>query len=83
MGYGDAPDGSDRICIAIGGTPINPEIAEQLCHDGDERTMRDLNWRALTVDAARTLYELLRAHFDPRFPVPPAPPSVPADKEIL
>jgi hypothetical protein len=54
FGHGDTPSGEKRICISLEGDAINTHL--------DESWTR-VDWRALTEDCARHLYEMLHAHF--------------------
>lgn len=50
VGTGQAPDGSVRICVALEGVKVNANLAPMYS---------EINWSALTADAAKQLYELL------------------------
>lgn len=53
LAFGDAPDGTERICIALGG----PEINQHLHDDGDD--FKRANWIAMTAECAHQLLALL------------------------
>lgn len=56
LGFGVAPDGSERICISCSGKPINPDLLQV-------NPAHQLDWMALTPECARHLYEMLHDHF--------------------
>lgn len=57
LGYGSTPAGESRICVALGGGSINPEMEGGWGAEG---------WISLTEDVAAHLYELLSQHFASR-----------------
>jgi len=50
VGFGDAPDGTARICISMEGEPVNPEL---------DSSWHKVGWKAITPACARSLYEQL------------------------
>ena len=59
LGFGDAPDGTERICVGLAGAKINQDLRVL------EPGLVDQNWIALTEKCARDLYELLDQYFGP------------------
>lgn len=55
LGFGDTPQGEPRICIALEGEPINPEL---------DPAWHRLNWISMTEACAHDLYELLHTYFN-------------------
>lgn len=63
VGTGEAPDGSFRLCLAVGGRSINPHL-----YSNDDPTWLEANWCSLTPACAAELYTLMqmvRPHFEP------------------
>lgn len=60
LGYGSTPDGEPRVCVALGGDRINPEMEDGWGSSG---------WISMTDDVAAHLHELLSQHVGSRVKV--------------
>lgn len=57
LSFGEAPNGEERICIALGGPRINPYLTNE---------WEEANWISLSEECAITLYDLLHARLSGR-----------------